>query len=1342
MQVNAEETDEKGKSKVVLPSDPKPLDEGTLDWLKPKNQDLPYSSYELTEVNSNSKDNPNVITEYLNNGQTSFDEKYNAKYYEIKLKKTEYGSAQEEKNSLLKSEPDKEEGTETKYFKWEKDDKGNYLFKESTNGGTQITTHYDKSSNQRYNSTNTVKRSVSTIEVKGENITHDFINLKDDNCQDNDSDGGAILNSWNTIGDVVGNFIGNGRISNTQPKKEAQKEEDKHQVYVYGGGILNANYAHIGKVTGDFIGNYVKSQWDAAGGAIYSGNKSNMNDIVGNFVGNYSISQQYQSEGGAIANFFASMSNITGDFLFNYTYSESGLADGGAIMNYGNDASIGTITGDFIGNHVHSLNGYADGGAIKNDGANTQESLTNSIGDIVGNFIANYAHGTQGSDGGAISNNNQAKIGNLTGDFIGNYSYADNSSGNAYGGAIYNYYGSSIGNIKGDFLGNRTYSEQNVAHGGAIDNCNSTIGNITGNFWDNFSVGVSDVFGGAIYNYRNQSVAKNEQNNNGEIKSVIGNITGDFIDNHVYATNTTKANSSSSAKAFGGAIYNNDGNIGNIDGNFYYNSAISTSGEARGGAIANDGKLGNLHGNFYSNSASKFGGAIYNAGSIGENSNNQEAQAIDSTSKDNNKGIFNSSFYYNYAGEHGGAIYTSSSLKLTAENSFISEFAGNKAANILEAIYVDNSQNKQKNSEISNENNNITLTLNAVSNGKFNFFDSINGSDNYNLHITGDSSGVVNLLNNVSNANIQHENVTTNVFDTKFLNNNNSLDMKSGTLNLHNFGFSQLNFDNFSISGGTINIDSADVNLAYKQMGKIIDLNKDEDKTEVKAFSLSDSESKGGTINVFDLNVFADSSSLTTTVNFADLTFAGNVKSDVCEAYGPIFHYSVEYLSGTSTNTISSEDSSHGGDFLFTRIGFNPAILASAVAQLTGGYASMVQTYNYAFEHADTFSALPSSVRNAMLNQNKYAITEGNLSLYNNHLNKNALWFRPYNSFESIPLKNGPKTSTILYGSFIGADSELFDLNNGWKSAITGYIGYNGSSQNYKGNHTYQNGIVGGITDTFYKNNFYTAITASVGSSIGESDTMFGNEDFTMLMGGVASKTGYNFEFNNGRFVIQPNLLLSYTFINTFDYTNAANVRINAEPLHAIQVHPYIKFIQNTESGWQPYLAGGFVYNVMGQTQIRVADLYGNNVQLPALSIKPYAEYGLGVQKLWDDKYTGFLQAMARSGGRNGIALSFGFRMLFGDLVDNTKDNFINVSDKHSNCSNCSNSDSKSQKLNSDQQFVTSHSESQKPSSDQQSVTSNSESQKSSSDQQVKGINKYLLKFSNFFCLPSNPHNN
>lgn len=154
---------------------------------------------------------------------------------------------------------------------------------------------------------------------------------------------------------------------------------------------------------------------------------------------------------------------------------------------------------------------------------------------------------------------------------------------------------------------------------------------------------------------------------------------------------------------------------------------------------------------------------------------------------------------------------------------------------------------------------------------------------------------------------------------------------------------------------------------------------------------------------------------------------------------------------------------------------------------------------------------------------------------------------------------------------------------------------------------------------------------------------MYGHEDFTMLLAGVGNKTGYNFEFKDGKFIIQPTLLMSYTYVNTFDYTNAAGVRINSDPLHAIQLAPGVKFIGNTKNGWQPYASVSMVWNLLDKS-----DVTAGNVKLPEMSIKPYIQYGVGVQKRFKDKCMAFGQAMIQNGGRNGIALTAGFRWTLG----------------------------------------------------------------------------------------------
>lgn len=81
----------------------------------------------------------------------------------------------------------------------------------------------------------------------------------------------------------------------------------------------------------------------------------------------------------------------------------------------------------------------------------------------------------------------------------------------------------------------------------------------------------------------------------------------------------------------------------------------------------------------------------------------------------------------------------------------------------------------------------------------------------------------------------------------------------------------------------------------------------------------------------------------------------------------------------------------------------------------------------------------------------------------------------------------------------------------------------------------------------------------------------------------------------------------------------------------------------NVGKGWQPYASVGMVWNILNETNFTA-----NNVRLPEMSIRPYVEYGVSLQKIWHDKCTGFVQAMLRNGGRNGIALTFGFKWAVG----------------------------------------------------------------------------------------------
>lgn len=461
-----------------------------------------------------------------------------------------------------------------------------------------------------------------------------------------------------------------------------------------------------------------------------------------------------------------------------------------------------------------------------------------------------------------------------------------------------------------------------------------------------------------------------------------------------------------------------------------------------------------------------------------------------------------------------------------------------------------------------------------------------------------------------------------------YLNNDNTnkVNFNGGSMNLINgvastITLSELSFTPATSGPITSNL-YVDVDLANKTMDKLV--------------GTTMNVGTGSVLNVAAMRLLSDAKTDSTIINFTqDANLKGIVMTSLSSvAYSPIYKYLVDYNNST-------------GDFGFTR-SLNPAILSSSVAAQVGSYLTQINSYEQAFGNMDMMMSMTTEQRQAMKLANKFADAGSGANLTTFSPNQipeqeKGVWYRPYATFENVGLNNGPTVGNVAYGSLFGGDSPIIELKNGWDAVFTGYAGYNGSHQTYDGVGIYQSGATLGATGVFYKGNLFTGLTANVGANVAEANTMFGKEDFTMLTSGIASKTGYNWELNGGKFIIQPNYLMSYSFVNTFNYTNAAGVEMTSSPLNAIQISPGIRFIGNLKNGWQPYAVVQMVWNIMDQTKFSA-----NDVSLPELSVKPYIQYGIGLQRRWGERFTGYGQAMIRNGGRNGIALQFGFRWALG----------------------------------------------------------------------------------------------
>ena len=968
-------------------------------------------------------------------------------------------------------------------------------------------------------------------------------------------------------------------------------------------------------------------------------------DISGNFIGLDDVAIQngtYDISPGLSGR----LGNINANFISN---------SGFGIYNY-NKSRIENITGNFISNS----------GAIKNESGS-------SIGNIRGNFIGNTT-----ANGSVIFNGYSSTVGDITGNFIGNTT-TENT------GAIDNTY--HMGNITGNFIGNIGGAITNRMNPGSNGHAEE-IGNINGTFINNCKIG-TNVSGGAILNeyVMGDSIAKQLAENTIKYEKTVfvNEVTGEQISVAIpgldkeltieefkeYLNNGTKVAKTEhtmqvSEEEF--VMYKEV--VEQLLGLGYTTDYIDIPEENL--ATATSGIFNSLFvGNYVkTESGTAYGGAIANNGTIGDK------QVMNTENISN--GIINSSFYNNYAesesGEaKGGAIYSSTDITIGANNGE-SIFSGNKVINNgveeSNAIFMDTNVTSKYDSELSTvyTQHAATLTLDARNNGLVYFDDKIDGlttttgqyyrkinpethesekiwlekkeNDRYNVELTGDGTGKIVLNNDVLNADLRMNEGANVYLGREDVWDSNNVTLNGGSLFLLNNKAGTANFDTLSISADTDLM--VDVDLANSAMDR------------VSADSYGELK---GNINVVGMNLLSDADSDLTEILFADNELKNNVTYGGAElpdnfqttAYTPIYKYDVAY--GVKDD---------GGYFTFNRLGgssggsdaFNPAVLGSPVASQAANQSALNEVFHYSYEHVDSFTKLPAFERYAKINANKYAMStefNDNMPSYAEQLYNKGIWFKPFTTFESLPLKNGPKVDAITYGSLVGFDTDFKELGNGWHSVFSGFAGYVGSSLNYSGVDSTMNGGLLGFTETFYKGNFWTAVSATAGASVGETHNMYGKEDYTSLLAGVGSKTGYNFEFKEGRFIIQPIMYLGYTFVNTFDYKNSAGVNIESDPLHTIQLNPSVRFIANLKGGWQPYASVGMVWNLMNETKATA-----NNVRLPEMSVKPYVEYGVGVQRNWADKFTAFLQAMIRNGGRNGVSLTGGFRFMLGSDDDNT----------------------------------------------------------------------------------------
>ncbi len=453
---------------------------------------------------------------------------------------------------------------------------------------------------------------------------------------------------------------------------------------------------------------------------------------------------------------------------------------------------------------------------------------------------------------------------------------------------------------------------------------------------------------------------------------------------------------------------------------------------------------------------------------------------------------------------------------------------------------------------------------------------------------------------------------------------NNQVVVNGGFINVSNNQASDIALDKMTLQTNLIT--AIDVDFQTMSADRFVFQNSSDLDTQSNLLHIS-------YINVLNPQVALENESYVIPVVSADYNnqnFLGSVKADMTPytLQGPIFRYGVSF---EQNNEYAGLRLARGSNADYKS--YNPAVLASPVAAQMGGYVGQMMMNQQSFAHLNTqlLEAKKDPLAGKLL-----AATE---NFHGTLVDKKRvnLWANPYTSYGKVPLKRGPEVTNTLYGTAAGIDLPFEDLGHDWSAMGGFYVAYNGSRQRFDGVSMEQNGAGLGVSGMAYKENFYTGLLVGGSMSDVRTKTGHGREHSSVMAAGLSTKAGYMWELGSrGQWLLQPELLASYTWVNTPSYTNAAGVRIHTDPLQALTLQPQLRFAADFQKWGQPYVQIAWVGNVGDKTQFKA-----NNVALPHFSVKPFMKYDLGIRKMWT-RWGGYLQTSLTSGGVRSVGVQAG----------------------------------------------------------------------------------------------------
>lgn len=758
--------------------------------------------------------------------------------------------------------------------------------------------------------------------------------------------------------------------------------------------------------------------------------------------------------------------------------------------------------------------------------------------------------------------------------------------GSVYGGGAFSIAGSPIlTNVK-------VYNSEALEDGGAVyaSSAHPTLNNM---IVDNNKAGLS---GGGIYLGNGDAKIHNTQITNNTAGSEGGAIystggSGTVIENSIISGNYAEKN-------YGG-IYSY-GAINISDTIFQNNKTNGVSGAI---GIRDTAMLKNV--SFLGNQA-KQGGAVY------VDAMTRYTTYPEYLQKDGTMTLINPVFQNNTATQSGGAIYNNyGTVNIIADGKDLT-FSGNTAAgkpnDIHMAAYYWNSAPYYLGTTNLNISAGNKITLNGgITSDDIGNVVNINragGTDSYNEPPEGTVHGGDITING------EVDNVTVNLYE--------------GKLTIGEKGV----FDNslLAVHGGSLDIANGKIDRlrvsALKNIQSLaldVDLESQTgDHIEDAGFSSAElTRAVPGKVVVEKVNIIKEGDGTNRYVEIMTPTAGDHVEliGGLNKAVGPIYNYDLAYKPENGQLEFKLPSDPINPDYPDV----NPGILDNKVG-LQGLWIVQDNIYQQALRGV---GQQETAERRTADNNDKM-----------------QMWFRPFMVDENVYLSKGPRVDNKFFGGLLGLDSPFYNIGGGWKGGYGGYIAYTGSRQKYDGVKIRQNGAVFGLNGYFNYNAWDFGMTANVGFSRGHSEYDFSNDKFNAFITGAAAKAAYTYQIDS-LWSLQPSLTAGYTYASTNDFRNDAGVKLKSDPLNAVQIVPGIKLSAHLENGWKPYAGINYHWNFIDNDKFRA-----NDVVLPDVAVKPFAEYMLGIDKSWDDIH-GYAQISYRDGGREGVDGEVGMRWAF-----------------------------------------------------------------------------------------------